>query len=253
MKISEKVLNQVFTGIEYEDHERVPFFIVDSDSVLVDSEQSFNVVDTFYTETLDGLIYAKMDSTSKNPDGSFNGAEPTSNMGVYRQERQELWQSQFGTAISPTEMMRLRGVHAMTPAEYRFAKVQEYQARQNETRIEFSCELKGKVLNFDIDTQKKFEIIMQMEHMKADPTYLATIHDKDFANHEDFNFEEMAILSGAMMYATLVKEFTEGAFILRLMSLEPGFTKEDVDIAASPPLTEEEQIAIQQKIASKLG
>ncbi len=254
MKLKDKALTELMSieGVTFEEHERVPFFIVTDESVLVDGELEFNVVENFYTEIHQGVIFAKMDSTHKNADGSFSGAEPT-----YSREtsttRQLLWVEQFGDATSAYSMLELRKVSGMTPQEYRDMKIEEYKAKQDETYIEFYAPVKDKLLHFGVGSQKKFELLFQLSALESDPTKTLTLHDLEFVNHEDFTAEEAQIVVGSMMKSTLEKEFMEGAFIKRLLALEEGYSKEDVDAAASPPLTAEELAWIEAEVTRKLS
>ena len=114
MKLTENALNSLMEqdAIQFEEHERVPFFIITTESVLTDEEGNLiNVYDNYYTEEHQGIIYAKMDSDAKY-DGKFIGQEPTFTTEM-NLARQAIWKEQLGTAISATQMQEIRRVTSM--------------------------------------------------------------------------------------------------------------------------------------------
>lgn len=262
MKISEAALNKFIGDIEFESAERVPFFVVTEDSVLKVTdvegvETETKVIGNYYTETLDGITYVKMDSDHRSL-GTLTGAEPTYRGGLsgqspYSLERQAMWAEQFGTAYSANEMMEKRRLAAMTPVGYRDMKVEELVEQQDSTRIEFEIELKGKTLTFNCGTQKKFELDTQIMAIEAGQQVKGAIHDKYFANDATFDLDELKAIKSAMFQATVAREFPIGAYIKRLMTLPEGFEKTDVDAMLAAELSAEEQTYIAGVIAEMVG
>lgn len=195
MKITDDaILNQVYDGITFDAHERVPFFIVDADSVITveateDTEgYTINVADNYYTETLDGVIYAKMGSTHKNKDGSFSGAEPTYSSTVEAQ-----W-SELGAAISAQSMMEIRKVaHMWTTLdgakEIANNHINEYFDNLGEQGFYSNC--LGEPKLFDSDAKSVAKIMGQV--VTANVNKLAKIADPD-AKTSELSWKESGVI-----------------------------------------------------------
>lgn len=218
--------------LEYEDHERVPFFVVTEDSVLIDTDGEGNetsrvIVDTYYTETLLSVIYAKMDSMDTNMDGSFNGSEPTSGYGIaYTLARQELWASQYPEMYTANEMIEKRRVASLTAEEYREEAREQLEAESKPSSFLFECEVKGQTLEFNIDNEDRVDVIGQLIIGQTE----IEIHDKYRINSIPYTSEEATTIMIALATTMKTHKYAYDAKINALYELPDGFTKADVDL-----------------------
>lgn len=228
MKISEEFLNKNIGGIEFEDHEMVPFFVVTEDSIFVDGEVSKNVVENFYTTLIDDIIYVKMDSDHKNPDGTFDGAEPTAGYGKmtgYSLERQRLWAEQFGTAYSANAMMEIRKVAGMDTIEYREYKRAQLEAESKPGSFAFDCEVSGVTYSFNIDDSDRIDVIGQLAMGATE----VEIHDIHRAHEGTYSATEAGLIMVTLATVTRQYKYPYDERIKALYNLPSNFTKEDVD------------------------
>ena len=225
MKIKESVLNELMEkdGIEFELYERVPFFVVDGDSEI----DEVNVVENFATEVHRNVTYAKMDSTSKDPDGSLNGGEPTSFImgNSYSLERQALWVEQFGEAISPNAMQEIRRVSAMTPTEYREHIREKLEAESKPIAYAFKCTPRDVELEFRIDNEDRVDLLGQMAMGLTE----FEVHDVKRINTKAYNQVELAVIMTTLATVTKMHKYPIDAKIKALYELKDGFTSAEVD------------------------
>ena len=220
MKISEALLNKALPNdIEFEAHERVPFFIVDKDSSLdyLEAEEDelsyiteLNVVDNFYTEVHDNVIYAKMDSTHRNDDGSFSGAEPTYSNKMSL-ERQRIWVDNFGVAISANAMQEIRRLGKMTLDERKAEKVAQLKAEKMDVafKIDVISSAKRPNLKYVMNLKVYNELLAQLQNGKV------AFHDDSMTLHEAYTLEEATQLIIDMSKAVAEREAKYDIWITR--------------------------------------
>ena len=217
MIITDEVLNQVYEGITFEPHERVPFFIVDADSYILIDDEEVNVIENYYTQTLDGVIYAKMNSTH-NKNGTFSGAEPT-----YSAEVEAQW-SELGTAISAESMMEIRKVAAMNAKDYREYMRDNLEYDSKPDSFEFECEFDGEVLKYNITDTDRIDVIAQLAMGATE----LEIHDVKRIK-DVYTADEATVVMGTLAFVTRAYKYPYDAKIKALYQLPDGFTKGDVD------------------------
>ena len=229
MKIKESVLNELLQkdGIEFEKFERVPFFKYSDGDTITLNEVETLVEETYATYEYDGKKYFKMGSVSKDPDGSFNGGEPTSfTMGnSYSLELQSACVEQFGEGISPTAMMEIRRVDAMTPIEYREHVREQLEAESKPGAFTFVCAPKGVDLEYCIDDSDRIDLLGQMALGVTE----FEVHDVKRINSEPYNQVELAVIMTTLATVTKMHKYPIDAKIKALYELAEGFTREDVD------------------------
>ena len=227
MKLTEQALCQIYCGIEFEKGERAPFFLCDSETVITINEETFNVADAFYTETIDAQMYVKFMSDHKNMDGSFSGAEAMSNYGTpYAQELQAVWQEQLGNPISAETMMEKRRVASMEPLEYREYVREKLEQESKPESFTFTCAPKGVDLEFCIDNEDRVDLLGQMAMGLTE----FEVHDVKRINAEPYNQVEVAVIMTTLATVTRMHKYPIDAKIKALYELPEGFSKADVDV-----------------------
>ena len=233
-----KILNELVLqdamidqAIQFESHERVPYALIETDSVLIEQEATEDIeavesviVDTYATVEVDGQLYCKIDSTGKNQDGTFNFAEPTYSTDMAT-EKQKIWAEQF-ELITHDEYMEIRRIAIMTAEEYREYVREQLEAESKPVSFTFTCSPKGTELEFCIDNEDRVDLLGQMAMGLTE----YEIHDLKRLNSDTYNQVEVAVIMTALATVTKMHKYPIDAKIKALYELEDGFTQADVNV-----------------------
>jgi len=206
MIIGDEALNKIYSDVVFETHERVPFFIVDSDSVVTINEVEYNVIDNYYTKIIEDVTYAKMNSTHKNFDGTFSGAEPT-----YSGEVPAEW-SELGSAISATTMLKIEGVANMETEERIAYEIEELRKAKNDVAFELivMSEAYGTSVEYTINLKIWNEL--QTQYLTNGKV---AFHDNSKTMHDMYTAEQSDILMNDIGKAVAFREAKYDVWITR--------------------------------------
>lgn len=246
MIITDQKLNELadIDGISFEQHERVPFVLVTPESIITVNEVEQVIVDNYYTETHDGLIYAKIGSTHRNNDNTFSGAEPTWNAQT-QDGMEKMWLEQVGPLISANTMMEIRKVGAMTLEEYQAYMVEELRTQKDDVNFKdvIVSDAKGEDLNYTINLVKSIEIKSMIDDAIKNGSDVIATHDDSKTRHEAYTLAEAEILYKDIKTGIATRAAYYDIFITRASNMAEKLTVEQL---TDLTLTEEEQGYVNQ-------